>query len=169
VSFTEAGNQLLWWARLAVNSRMRSSFDRDRKLEGSAALALAIPQIPSVASAADGCGLFDSFVGTTGLSDFPCPCIAGGWSMTFPARPAAFWAVGGHGISRFSRIELPHVLEVCDRAGPLERSPFRARMFCLPLATTASAPCSHLVSRLDTPPVCSPVNASPLSLPGIGA
>ena len=48
MSFTQAGNQLLWWARLTVNSRMRSGFDRDRKLEGSAALALAIPQIHEV-------------------------------------------------------------------------------------------------------------------------
>src|SRR5439155_21831791 len=54
--------------------------------------------------------------------------------------------------------------QVFDRAGSIVRSPCCAQSCGLPLRTTASAPWLHLVSRLNTPPVCSPVNASPASL-----
>src|SRR3990167_5331093 len=99
-----------------------------------------------------------------GLSDFPCPSIAGLWSPTFPARPLGPSPVRGHGISRFSRMEGPLVPEVSDRAGSPVHSPCRARVCCLPLRTTASAPWVHLISRLDTPPECTSVNASPAPL-----
>ena len=118
--------------------------------------------LPSTTSAADCSALFGSFVGSMGLSDSPRPCIAGVRPTAFPARPSGPSPEGGHGVSRFSRMEFPHVLEVSDRAGSPAHSPWRVRVCCLPLKTTASAPWFNLISRLNTPPVCAPVNASPV-------
>ena len=84
--------------------------------------------------------LFIGFVGTTGLSDFPEPCIIGVRPPAFPMRPAAPSAAGDSRISRFSRMEIPRVRGVCDRAGPPVVSRSRRRACGLPLRITASAP-----------------------------
>ena len=106
--------------------------------------------------------LFGGFVGTMGLSDFPCPCIAGLRSSTFPARPSG---PSPRGRTRDLPV-LAHGVSTRARRSPTAQgrpahSPWRTRPCCLPLRTTASAPWLHLFSRLNTPPVCAPVNASP--------
>ena len=53
--------------------------------------------------------LFGGFAGTTGLSDFPYPFISGvPPQRSLSSRPAITQA-GGHGTSRFSRMEIPHM------------------------------------------------------------
>ena len=74
---------------------------------------------------------------------------------------------GEQGISRFSRMEFPHVLEVFDRAGSLTHSPFCASACCLPPQDNDVGTLDAPFSRLNTPPVCTPVNASPV-LAGTG-
>src|ERR1019366_5081049 len=119
-----------------------------------------VSPLPSTASAAGFPALFSDFAGNMGLSDFPCSYITDLRSWTFSVRPPVPLTEGEHGISRFSRMKFPHVLEVSDRAGLLVHSPFRVPTCCLPINTTSSAPCLHLFSRLNTPPMCTPVNAS---------
>ncbi len=84
-------------------------------------------------------------------------------SSDFPMRPAAPLAAGGRGISRFPCEVLPCVLGVSDRAGSLRVSRKRREECGLPPVSTASAPRSWnpLISRLNTRPAHSPVNASP--------
>jgi hypothetical protein len=94
--------------------------------------------LSSPLSAADRSALFEGFTGTTGPSDFPESCIIGVRPLAFPMRPTAPSAVGDSGISRFSRMEAPHVRGVCDRAGPPAVSRSRRRACCLPLRITAS-------------------------------
>jgi hypothetical protein len=116
--------------------------------------------LPSTASAAGRPTLFGSFVGTTGLSDFPWSCIAGVRPSALPARPAAPPAASGLGTSRFSRGKVPYVLRVCDRAGPPKGSRYRPWVV-LPSASDngVDAP-EWLFSRLNTEPIRAPVNAS---------
>ena len=77
-------------------------------------------------------------------------------------RPAAPLAAGGRRISRFPCEVLPCVLGVSDRAGSSRISRKRCDRCCLPPVSTTSAPRScPLISRLDTRPAHSPVNASP--------
>ena len=83
-------------------------------------------------------------------------------SLDFPTRPAAPSAAGGHGISRFSREVFPYVHGVCDRAGSRCVSQYRRTGCGLPLLLTASAPRRSVLSRLNTRPARTPVNASPL-------
>jgi hypothetical protein len=81
-------------------------------------------------------------------------------SIDFPTRPAAPSATGDPGLSRFSREVCPHVRGVSDRA-ELRRVLRWRRAGCgLPLLLTASALRSEL-SRLNTRPARTPVNASP--------
>lgn len=83
-------------------------------------------------------------------------------SLDFPTRPATPSAAGGHGISRFSREVLPYMHGVSDRAGSPSISRYRCSGCGLPLLLTASAPRRKLLSRLNTRPARTPVNASPL-------
>ena len=82
-------------------------------------------------------------------------------SLDFPTRPAAPSATGEAGISRLPRKVFPYVPGVCDRAGSRSASRYRRPGCGLPPPPKASAPRSNLVSRLDTRPARTPVNASP--------
>ena len=119
-------------------------------------MARPLPSIPS----ATGCpALFGDFSGSTGRSDFPRPFIIGLRPQTSRRVPELF-APGGHGISRFPCEMFPYVLGVCDRAGPQSTSRYRCPGCGLPLLLTASASRSKGLTRLNTRPARSPVNAS---------
>ena len=64
------------------------------------------------------------------------------------------------GISRFPCEVFPYVLGVSDRAGLWYTSRYRCTRWYLPHTPTASASRSELLSRLNTRPARSPVNAS---------
>jgi hypothetical protein len=83
-------------------------------------------------------------------------------SLDFPTRPAAPSAAGEHRASRFSCEVFPYVHGVSDRAGPDRISRWRCVRCGLPLSPTASASRSKNLSRLNTRPARTPVNASPL-------
>src|SRR5216683_2451338 len=81
-------------------------------------------------------------------------------SLDFPTRPKAAAALGGLGISRFPREVSAYVHGVSDRAGLWHASRYRRTRCCLPLLLTASASRSEFLTRLNTRPARSPVNAS---------
>src|SRR5882672_3147851 len=81
-------------------------------------------------------------------------------SLDFPTRPKATAALGGLGISRFPREVSRYVHGVSDRAGLWHTSRFRCTRWGLPLLLTASASRSEFLTRLNTRPARSPVNAS---------
>src|SRR5216683_1462233 len=86
-------------------------------------------------------------------------------SLDFPTRPAAPSAAGELRASRFSCEVFPYVHGVCDRAGPGRISRYRCARWCLALISTASASRSvPSLSRLNTRPARTPVNASTLPL-----
>ena len=82
-------------------------------------------------------------------------------SVDFPTRPAGPSPTGDHGLSRFSREVCPDMLGVSDRAGLRGVSQCRRPGCGLPPSSTASASRRHFLSRLNTRPARSPVNASP--------
>jgi len=67
---------------------------------------------------------------------------------------------GEPGISRFPREVLPYVHGVSDRAGLWHTSRYRCIRWGLPHLLTASASHSNCLTRLNTRPARSPVNAS---------
>jgi len=81
-------------------------------------------------------------------------------SLDFPTRPGARTAPGGQGISRFPYEVLLYVHGVSDRAGLRRTSRDRCTGCGLPLLLTASASRSKILTRLNTRPIHSPVNAS---------
>src|SRR5882762_2975036 len=81
-------------------------------------------------------------------------------SLDFPMRPKATAALGEPGISRFPFEVLPYVHGVCDRAGLRGTSRYRCTGWGLPLSPTASASRSDCLTRLNTRPARSLVNAS---------
>src|SRR5882757_278370 len=81
-------------------------------------------------------------------------------SLDFPMRPRATAARGGLGISRFPREVSRYVHGVSDRAGLWCTSRYRCTRWGLPLSPTASPSRSNLLTRLNTRPARSPVNAS---------
>src|SRR2546425_4361227 len=81
-------------------------------------------------------------------------------SLDFPMRPKATSALGELGISRFPREVLPYVHGVSDRAGLWFTSRYRCIRWGLPHLLTASASRSEFLTRLNTRPARSPVNAS---------
>ena len=85
-------------------------------------------------------------------------------SLDFPTRPAASSATGEPRTSRFSCEVFPYVHGVCDRAGPVRISRYRCAQWCLPTIPTASASRTKLLSRLNTRPARTPVNASAIPL-----
>src|SRR5713101_7535746 len=85
-------------------------------------------------------------------------------SLDFPTRPKATAALGGLGISRFPGEVSAYVLGVSDRAGLCNASRYRRSRWGLPLLLTASASRSNCLTRLNTRPARSPVNASTLPL-----
>ena len=84
--------------------------------------------------------------------------------LGFPTRPTAPSAVGNRRISRFPRRVFPYVLGVFDRAEPASVSRCRRCRRRLPQPPTASALRRDVLSRLDTRPARTPVNASTSSL-----
>src|SRR5258707_5204433 len=84
-------------------------------------------------------------------------------SLDFPTRPKATAAWGEHGISRFPSEVSAYVHGVSDRAGLWHTSRYRRTRWGLPLLLTASASRRKL-TRLNTRPARSPVNASTLLL-----
>jgi hypothetical protein len=96
-----------------------------------------------------------------------------GTSLDFPTRSVTS-LTDSHGISRFPLKVLAYMRRVLDRAGSRSVSRYRRSRFCLPLGSTTSAPRSGhrlrdggSISRLNTWPARSPVNASstPLRTP----
>src|SRR6266481_3979185 len=87
-----------------------------------------------------------------------------GTSLDFPTRPKATAALGELGISRFPSEVSAYVHGVSDRAGLWHTSRYRCTRCCLPLLLTASASRSKFLTRLNTRPARSPVNASTLPL-----
>ena len=86
-------------------------------------------------------------------------------SLDFPVRPPILLAAGGRGISRLPCEVFPGVLGVSDRTGSLRVSRWRRDGCGLPAVSRASAPPTlPLISRLDTRPARTPVNASPWTL-----
>ncbi len=81
-------------------------------------------------------------------------------SLDFPMRPQTSSVWGERGISRFPCEVLRYVHGVCDRAGSRGTSRYRRLGWGLPLLLTASASRSEFLTRLNTRPVLSPVNAS---------
>src|SRR5437762_6096147 len=73
-------------------------------------------------------------------------------------------ALGGLGISRFPNEVLAYVHGVSDRAGLGHTSRYRCTRWCLPHLLTASASRRKVLTRLNTRPARSPVNASTLPL-----
>jgi len=85
-------------------------------------------------------------------------------SLDFPTRPATPSAAGEPRTSRFSCEVFPYVHGVFDRAGPVRISRYRCARWCLPTIPTASASRTKLLSRLNTRPARTPVNASAIPL-----
>ena len=96
----------------------------------------------------------------TGLSELPRPVRHRRASLDFPMRPRAAAALGGRGISRFPSEVSPYVHRVSDRAGLWRTSRYRCTRWGLPHLPTASASRSSCLTRLNTRPARSPVNAS---------
>jgi hypothetical protein len=95
-----------------------------------------------------------------------------GTSLDFPMRSVFSSPTDRHGISRLPLKVLAYMLRVLDRARPESVSQYRRSQSCLPLRSRASAPKSDhrlrdggSISRLNTWPVRTPVNASPSPLP----
>jgi hypothetical protein len=81
-------------------------------------------------------------------------------SLDFPMRPQTYFVWGEPGISRFPGEVLWYVHGVCDRAGSRHTLRYRRTGWSLPLSPTASASRSEFLTRLNTRPAPSPVNAS---------
>src|SRR6267142_2103720 len=81
-------------------------------------------------------------------------------SLDFPLRPKAIAALGEPRISRFPSEVSAYVHGVSDRAGLWHTSRYRCTRWGLPLSPTASASRSKFLTRLNTRPARSPVNAS---------
>ena len=84
-------------------------------------------------------------------------------SSDFTMRPKHA-LLGGRRISRFSRRLFPCMPGVSDLAGYLRALPKRHVGFRLPLLLTGSASRTKFISRLNTQPARTPVNASPAPL-----
>jgi len=85
--------------------------------------------------------------------------------MAFTDRPWSFLAKGVFGVSRFSRMEFPHMHRVFDSAVPTSGSrPIVARRMAFPTSEQGRHT-ELLISELNTWPACTPVNASPAALP----
>src|SRR6202158_4988015 len=81
-------------------------------------------------------------------------------SVDFPMRPTATAPLGRPGISRFPSEVSAYVHGVSDRAGLWHTSRYRCTRWSLPHTPRASASRSNCLSRLNTRPARSPVNAS---------
>jgi hypothetical protein len=91
--------------------------------------------------------------------------------LDFPTRSVVFPPTDGHGLSRFPHKVLACMRRVSDRAEPKGVLRYRRPQCSLALPSTASAPRSAhrlhdggSISRLNTWPARTPVNASPALL-----
>ena len=89
----------------------------------------------------------------------PAPVHHHRTSLDFSMRPRRA-SLGSRRISRFSRRLLPCLPGVFDRAGYQRPLPLRCIGCCLPLSQTGSASQTCHISRLNTLPTRTPVNAS---------
>jgi hypothetical protein len=81
-------------------------------------------------------------------------------SLDFPMRPQASSVWGERGISRLPYEVLRYVHGVSDRAGPRRTSRYRCVKYSLPPLRQRRRPGVGLLSRLNTRPALSLVNAS---------
>jgi hypothetical protein len=95
-----------------------------------------------------------------------------GASLDFPMRSVTLSVTDRHGLSRLPLKVLACMHRALDRARSKSVSRYRRSQFCLPLRSRASAPrSSHRlcddgsISRLNTWPARTPVNASRSALP----
>src|SRR5579884_2410900 len=96
--------------------------------------------LPSTDSAAAvGPALFVCFLGTMRPSDSPAACALGGWSVTFPNRPASPIGEGTAWVSRFPCCEFPRMRRFSDSAASRQGLPKRPAACGLPLVRTRSA------------------------------
>ena len=86
-----------------------------------------------------------------------------GLGLTCAARPAIN-RPGGHGISRFSRMETPYMRRVSDRAGSAGGSRITPPTVWPSARYDSVGTPNSLISRLNTGPARTPVNASPAPL-----
>ena len=168
-----------WW-RSAVNrsspSRLAASRTRSnacdtlsrpwvRCLLCRAAFPSASP-LPATGSATGFPALFVGFPGTTEESDCSRPGVIGFGLFGLPDadRPIPWDGRAGRpgGRSPGFRAKSFHAcLGSTTTQGRRGHSPWRTRPCCLPHSPTGSAPRMCILSRLDTQPTCTPVNASP--------
>jgi hypothetical protein len=119
-------------------------------------LARPLPSAPSADDAATP-PLFEGFLGTMGLSDFP-PSFIAVVPRSGSRRGRRLPAVANDGISQFLRLELASMRGVFDLAGPDRLWPLSRRgRCCLPPAWTASAPGSG-VFRGSIPGLLAPLS-----------
>ncbi len=124
-------------------------------------------QRPSLFSLRQSClpPLFDCIFGTMLLSDFQKSCIAGARNFSFPARSSSIPSVG-----KFLDLPVP-VYEASTHAKFFDsvgsHCTSRITLQCiLPSPSEYKIGTQKLViSELNCPPVCSPVNASARMLP----
>ena len=81
-------------------------------------------------------------------------------SLDFSMRPLPA-SLGGRRLSRFSRRLFPYMPGVSDLAGYRQALPLRPLDCCLPHIIKRSASRTEFISRLNTRPARTPVNASP--------
>lgn len=86
------------------------------------------PSLHLLRRPAVGPALFGGFIGTMGLSDFPCACTPDVRCVACSGRPADSSSAGTHGISRFSCMKCPRMRRVFDSVGPVPRLAFATRI-----------------------------------------
>jgi hypothetical protein len=121
-------------------------------------------RLPSRPSASGFPLLFGQFVGTARPSDFPSTCMLDFWITSFSNRPAHYFVLGVDGTSRFSRMKLPCMPGVIDRTEPDECSHFAFAGVAFRTLEQRRHSDFRPLSRLNTQPACSPVNASRAAL-----
>ncbi len=142
---------------------------------GASKVSVAFPLVdplPSAGSAAAGAmrsmvrpALFARFLGTMGPSDSLETCMSVVRQEAFSDRPSPPLDEGISRVSRFPRIELPHMLRFFDSAASAGnlRIPLPA-VWPSPSGDKVGTPI-EVISELDGWPACAPVNASPATLP----
>ena len=121
--------------------------------------------LPSADSAANpyASTLFARFAGTMRPSDSPQTCMSKLRLLAFFDRPTPS-RVGACRVSRFSRMEFPHMPRVSDSGGVKgQLAPYAALHMAFPVSRHGRHT-EVVISELNTWPVRTPVNASPASL-----
>jgi hypothetical protein len=127
-------------------------------------LALLQGRLPSAPSASGFPLLFGHFVGTARPSDFPSTCMLDFWITPFSNRPEHHCVSGVDGTSRFSLVKFPRMPGVFDRAEPDGCSHFAFAGVAFRILEQRRHSDFRPLSRLNTLPACSPVNASRAAL-----